>query len=60
VGNYFLLSPLEAARYVDEFQSPAMAWHFDVGNIVPYGWPEHWIRTLGKRIANLQILAKDT
>jgi hexulose-6-phosphate isomerase len=55
VGNFFLMSPLEAARYVDEFQSPVVGWHFDVGNIVPTGWPEHWIRILGKRILNLHV-----
>ena len=55
VWNNFLLSPLEAARYVDEFNSPAAGWHFDVGNIIHYGWPEQWIRTLGKRIQKLHI-----
>jgi L-ribulose-5-phosphate 3-epimerase len=55
VWNYFLLSPLEAARYVDEFQSAAIGWHFDVGNIVNYGWPEQWIRILGPRIQKLHI-----
>ncbi len=33
VWNQFLLSPLEAARYVDEFESPCVGWHFDVGNV---------------------------
>ena len=28
VWNQFLLSPLEAARYVDEFNSPSVGWHF--------------------------------
>jgi L-ribulose-5-phosphate 3-epimerase len=55
VWNHFLLSPLEAARYVDEFNSPWVGWHFDVGNIVNYGWPEQWILTLGKRIAQVHI-----
>jgi L-ribulose-5-phosphate 3-epimerase len=55
VWNQFLLSPLEAARYVDEFNSPAVGWHFDVGNLVAYGWPEQWIRILGKRIQKLHI-----
>jgi L-ribulose-5-phosphate 3-epimerase len=55
VWNQFLLSPLEAARYVDEFQSPAVGWHFDVGNIINYGWPEQWIRILGSRIQKLHI-----
>jgi len=55
VWNQFLLSPLEAARYVDEFSSPWVGWHFDVGNIINYGWPEHWVRALGKRIVTLHI-----
>jgi L-ribulose-5-phosphate 3-epimerase len=55
VWNQFLLSPLEAARYVDEFNSPAVGWHFDVGNVINYGWPEQWIRVLGKRIQKLHI-----
>ena len=55
VWNYFLLSPLEAARYVDEFKSPAVGWHFDVGNVITYGWPEQWIRILGPRIQKLYI-----
>ena len=55
VWNHFLLSPLEAARYVDEFNSPWVGWHFDVGNVIAYGWPEQWIRILGKRIQKLHI-----
>jgi hexulose-6-phosphate isomerase len=55
VWNNFLLSPLEAARYVDEFESPMVGWYFDVGNIVRSGWPEHWIRVLGKRILKVDI-----
>lgn len=55
VWNNFLLSPLEAARYIDEFNNPMIGWHFDVGNIVNYGWPEQWIRILGKRIIKLHI-----
>lgn len=55
VWNNFLLSPLEAARYVDEFKSPAVGWQFDVGNVVQLGWPEHWIRILGPRILHVHI-----
>jgi len=55
VWNQFLLSPLEAARYVDEFNSPAVGWHFDVGNVITFGWPEQWIRILGRRIQKLHI-----
>jgi hexulose-6-phosphate isomerase len=55
VWNQFLLSPLEAARYIDAFGSPALRWHFDVGNVINFGWPEQWIRILGARIFKLHI-----
>lgn len=55
VWNQFILTPTEAARYVDEIGSPWVGWHFDIGNCVTYGWPEQWIRILGKRILNLHI-----
>ncbi len=55
VWNNFLLSPMEAARYVDEINHPLVGWYFDVGNIVRYGWPEHWIEVLDKRIMKLDI-----
>ena len=55
VWNMFLLSPLEMAKYIDEFESPWVGSYFDIGNIVNYGWPEQWIRILGKRILKLDV-----
>jgi hexulose-6-phosphate isomerase len=55
VWNKFLLSPIEFARYIDEFQSPWVRAYFDVGNVVLYGYPQDWIRTLGNRIVKLHI-----
>lgn len=62
VWNNFLLSPLEAARYVDELNGAdaatgkgMAAFHFDIGNVINYGWPDQWARILGKRIAKLHI-----
>ena len=55
VWNMFITNPVEAARFVDEINSPWVGWHFDIGNCVNYGWPEHWVRILGKRIRNLHI-----
>jgi len=55
VWNNFLLSPLEAARYVDDLGSEWAAFHFDIGNVVTYGWPEQWIRLLGPRIVKLHV-----
>jgi hexulose-6-phosphate isomerase len=55
VWNRFLLSPLEFAHYIDEFKSPWIRAYFDVGNVVLYGYPQDWIRTLGSRIIKLHI-----
>lgn len=55
VWNNFLLSPIEFARYVDEFESPWLKAYFDCGNVVAFGWPEDWIRTLGKRIVRIHL-----
>jgi L-ribulose-5-phosphate 3-epimerase len=55
VWNKFLLSPLEFSRYVDEFKSPWVRAYFDVGNIVFYGYPQDWIRTLGGRIVKVHL-----
>jgi L-ribulose-5-phosphate 3-epimerase len=55
VWNSFLISPLEAARFVDEINHPLLGWYFDVGNILRYGWPTHWIEVLDKRIMKLDI-----
>jgi L-ribulose-5-phosphate 3-epimerase len=55
VWNKFLLSPLEFARYVDELDSPRLKAYYDVGNVVFYGFPQDWIRTLGNRIVKLHL-----
>lgn len=55
VWNKFLLSPIEFAKYVDEFNSPWVRAYFDVGNVMLYGYPQDWIRTLGKRIVKFHL-----
>lgn len=55
VWNHFLMSPLEAVRYLDEIGSPWVGWHFDPGNVVTFGWPEQWLRILGARVVNLHV-----
>jgi L-ribulose-5-phosphate 3-epimerase len=55
VWNKFLVSPADFARYVDEFASPWVRAYLDVGNMVFYGYPQDWIRVMGKRIAKLHI-----
>lgn len=55
VWNNFILSPLEAKRFIDEINHPLVGWYFDIGNILRYGWPEHWIETLQSRIMKLHM-----
>ncbi len=55
VWNNFLLSPMEAARFVDELNDPMVGWYFDIGNVVRYGWPEQWIKVLNRRIMKLDV-----
>uniref|UniRef100_Q02D23 Xylose isomerase domain protein TIM barrel n=1 Tax=Solibacter usitatus (strain Ellin6076) TaxID=234267 RepID=Q02D23_SOLUE len=55
VWNKFLLSPLEFARYIDEFASPFIRAYFDIGNVAINAYPQDWIRTLGKRIVKLHV-----
>ncbi|MDB5085115.1 MAG: xylulose 5-phosphate 3-epimerase [Bacilli bacterium] len=55
VWNKFLLSPLEMARYIDEFGSSFVGAYFDVGNVLQFGYPEQWIRILGSRIKKVHV-----
>ena len=55
VWNKFLLSPVEAAAFIDEIDSEYVKFWFDVGNVVQFAYPEDWIRTLGDRIARVDI-----
>lgn len=55
VWNQFINDPETMLKYVDEFQSEWVAVHYDIGNHVKFNKPEHWVRTLGKRILRLHI-----
>jgi hexulose-6-phosphate isomerase len=55
VWNKFLMSPMEAARFVDEIGSPWVQFYFDVGNVLVFGYPQHWIRILGRRIKKVHV-----
>ena len=62
VWNKFLLSPLEMRAFVDQFNDPAhVGVYFDAGNILAYGYPQHWIRILGReRIKKVHVKDFDT
>jgi L-ribulose-5-phosphate 3-epimerase len=55
VWNKFLLSPLEFAKYVDEFNDPWLKAYIDVGNMIQFGYAQDWIRTVGKRIVKIHL-----
>jgi hexulose-6-phosphate isomerase len=55
VWNKFLLSPLEMRDFVDSFNSEMVGVYFDVGNVLLSGYPEQWIRILGKRIKRVHV-----
>jgi L-ribulose-5-phosphate 3-epimerase len=55
VWNKFLLSPLEFAKYVDEFDDPWLKAYIDVGNMILFGYAQDWVRTVGKRIVKIHL-----
>ncbi len=55
VWNNFLLSPLEFSAYLDSFHSSWIRSYFDVGNVVIFGWPQDWVRTLAHRIKKVHL-----
>ena len=55
----FLIDPVSMAKYIDEIDSPMVGAYFDVGNVVRWGWPPHWIEVLGARIKKIDIKEYD-
>ena len=56
IWSKFLLSPMEMRYFLDEIGSPWVKAYLDVGNMLLYGYPEHWIRCLGKeRIGRVHL-----
>jgi len=55
VWNKMLLSPVEMRDFVDAFRSKRVGVYFDTGNTMITGYPEHWIKILGRRIARVHL-----
>ena len=55
VWNKFLLSPLEMSAFIDGFQRDRVGAYFDAGNALLVGYPEQWIKVLGKRIRRVHF-----
>ena len=46
---------LDIDDFLDEIDSPYIGSYFDVGNVVFSGYPEQWIRILGKHIKKVHF-----
>jgi L-ribulose-5-phosphate 3-epimerase len=55
VWNKFLVGPAELISFIDQFNSDYIGSYFDVGNCMLTGYPEQWIRMLGKRIKRVHL-----
>lgn len=55
VWNKFLLSPLEMRDFIDKIGSMYIGCYLDVGNIIYTGYPEQWIKILGRRIKRVHF-----
>jgi hexulose-6-phosphate isomerase len=55
VWNKFLLSPLEFRDFLDKVGSARVGCYFDVGNVILTGYPEQWIKILGRRITRVHF-----
>ena len=56
VWNALILSPRDMLEFVDGFASPFLRVYFDVGNVMQFGCPQHWIEALGAdRIARVHV-----
>lgn len=55
VWGKFLYSPLEMRTLVESFDSPSVGVHFDVGNVMQFGYPDQWIRILGPHLLTIHV-----
>jgi hexulose-6-phosphate isomerase len=55
VWNKFLVDPFAMRAFIDQFGSEWVGAYFDVGNSMLVGYPEQWIRILGRRIKRVHL-----
>jgi len=55
VWNKFLMSPIEMRTFLDQFDSPFIGSYLDVANVLPFGYPEQWLRILGDKIVGIHF-----
>ena len=55
VWNKFLLSPLEMRAFIDAIDSPFVRFYLDAGNVLQFGFPQHWVEALSGMITKVHI-----
>lgn len=55
VWNRFLMSPKEMADFVGQFGSPWVGAYVDVGNLLPFGYAEDWLRYLADKVVGVHF-----
>jgi len=55
----YLIEPNGMAQFIDSFDSPMVGIYFDIGNVVRWGWPEHWLEVIGSRAKKLDVKEYD-
>lgn len=55
VWNKFLLSPMEMRDFIDKVGSDFVGSYLDIGNTLSNGYPEQWVKILGKRIKKVHF-----
>ncbi len=55
VWNKFLLSPLEMKGFIEEIDSSHVGFYLDVGNLLNYSYPVHWIEVLADEIIKVHV-----
>mgnify|MGYP005836778595 CR=1 FL=1 len=55
VWNKFLLSPMEFAHFCDDIGSSRVGLFFDTGNMVIFGFPQHWVRICARHLMKVHF-----
>jgi hexulose-6-phosphate isomerase len=55
VWNQFFTSPFDVKSFIDSLELTYIGAYFDVGNVVAYSEPEHWIEIISNRIGLVHV-----
>jgi len=55
VWNRFLAGPLEWKRFLNDVGAKGSGMYFDVANAWNFGYPQHWIKILGRKIKRVHV-----